>query len=203
MISDAGRKSCNYLFNLQTFSSVVYTCIMPIAPSAPTLSWLDSVPEASSSSSKTKASGGLWQSLGELTTLNRSDGSGVSASLARALSLRGFKSPTPIQRSTLPATLATPPRDVLGMARTGSGKTLAYIIPLVQRLISKTSPQNGPRALVLCPTRELAVQILKVGKDLSRGSVREGESRSLKWTLIMGGDALEAQFEALSNEPEM
>ena len=55
------------------------------------------------------------------------------------------------------------------MARTGSGKTLAYMIPLVQRLGGRHSTTFGTRALIMVPARELAVQVLKVGKELVRG----------------------------------
>lgn len=89
------------------------------------------------------------------------------------------------------------------MARTGSGKTLAYIIPLLERLASSTSIVVGPKALILCPTRELALQILKVGKDLGRGKGKDVGGNSIKWALIMGGDSLDAQFEMLSSQPDV
>jgi ATP-dependent RNA helicase DDX54/DBP10 len=89
------------------------------------------------------------------------------------------------------------------MARTGSGKTLAYIIPLLQRLATTTSTAIGPKALILCPTRELALQILRVGKDLGRGKGKEGTNSAIKWALIMGGDSLDAQFEMLCNQPDV
>ena len=89
------------------------------------------------------------------------------------------------------------------MARTGSGKTLAYLIPLLHRLTHKPAVTSGPRALILCPTRELALQILKVGKDLGRGLTKETGGVAIRWTLIMGGDALDAQFEALTSAPDV
>lgn len=128
---------------------------------------------------------------------------GVNESIAKNLQLRGFKSPTPIQRSTIPLSLATPPRDVLGMARTGSGKTLAYIIPLLQRLGMEHRDTTGPRAIIMCPTRELAIQILKVGKDLARGSKKGKEQEPLRWAIIIGGTSLDSQFESMSNSPDM
>lgn len=131
--------------------------------------------------------------------------SGVEDSLAKKLVLRGFKAPTPIQRSTIPLSLSTPARDVLGMARTGSGKTLAYLIPLLQRLGLRHRSTGGPRSLILCPTRELALQILKVGKDLGRGKGKEKEKgdEPLRWAVVIGGTALDEQFEAMSSEPDV
>lgn len=130
--------------------------------------------------------------------------SGVSPPLARALNLRGFKNPTPIQRAALPPAMANPPKDVLGMARTGSGKTLAYLIPLLQTLGSARRESSGIRALILCPSRELAVQVLKVGKDLSRSLAGGNKStQPLRWSIVMGGESLDAQFEAMSASPDM
>lgn len=132
-------------------------------------------------------------------------GPGVNSAIVKNLVLRGFKSPTPIQRTTIPLSLAVPPRDVLGMARTGSGKTLAYVIPLLQRLGTEHKETPGPRALVMCPTRELALQILKVAKDLARGSKKgkEQESQPLRWSVIIGGTSLDTQFESMSQSPDM
>ncbi|KAG8689686.1 ATP-dependent RNA helicase dbp10, partial [Ceratobasidium sp. 395] len=104
--------------------------------------------------SKGAVGGGSFQSMG------------LNPLLLRSLLLRGFKTPTPIQRQSIPALLSTPPRDLVGMARTGSGKTLAYMVPLVQRLGGRHATSFGARALVLVPARELALQVLKVGKDL-------------------------------------
>lgn len=75
-------------------------------------------------------------------------------------SLRGafsaFKEPTPIQACAWPPALSG--KDVVGIAETGSGKTLAFGIPALARLLSSSGAGNGPRALVLAPTRELALQ---------------------------------------------
>ncbi|KAI9620057.1 hypothetical protein KEM48_008332 [Puccinia striiformis f. sp. tritici PST-130] len=148
--------------------------------------------------------GGSFQSLG------------LHPSLLRAILLRGFNTPTPIQRAVLPHILASPPRDVVGMARTGSGKTLAYLIPLIQSLGGIHSIQFGIRALILVPTRELALQVLKVGKDLAKGFIQGDRSKSnsddpdqarkvegLRWGLIVGGDSLEDQFTMFSTNPDV
>lgn len=131
--------------------------------------------------------------------------------------------PTPIQRLSIPVLLSNPPRDLVGMARTGSGKSLAFMIPLVQRLCGKHSATFGARALILLPTRELALQLLKVGKELARnwivgdtdhagdkkGKEREnsndsnGKGQNLRWGLVVGGEGLDEQFEMISNNPDV
>jgi ATP-dependent RNA helicase DDX54/DBP10 len=116
--------------------------------------------------------------------------------------MRGFTTPTPIQRAALPAILASPPRDLVGMARTGSGKTLAYMVPLIQRLNTAHSASFGARALILVPTRELAMQVLLVGKDIARGA-KEGTGEPLRWAMIVGGDSLEDQFSLVASNPDV
>ncbi|KAI9912306.1 hypothetical protein PsorP6_005157 [Peronosclerospora sorghi] len=81
----------------------------------------------------------------------------LDATLVSTLTQRGFGTPTPIQAQTLPLALAG--RDVLGMATTGSGKTLAFVLPLVRHVTAQTRRVDGPQALVLAPTRELAHQV--------------------------------------------
>ena len=140
--------------------------------------------------------------------------------ILRSLTLRGFRTPTPIQRLSIPVLLSNPPRDLVGMARTGSGKSLAFLIPLVQRLGGRHSSTFGARALILLPTRELALQILKVGKELARGW-RDGEGdhagdkggddhpesqnrgQGLRWGLVVGGEGMDEQFEMISCNPDM
>lgn len=90
------------------------------------------------------------------------------------------------------------------------------MIPLVQRLGGRHETSFGARALILIPTRELALQILKVGKELARGwhsgggehaGDKEGEDskkgQSLRWGLIVGGEGLDEQFEMITNNPDM
>ncbi|TCD69799.1 ATP-dependent RNA helicase dbp10 [Steccherinum ochraceum] len=154
---------------------------------------------------KGEVGGGSFQSMG------------LYPWLLRSLTLQGFRIPTPIQRLSIPALMADPPRDLVGMARTGSGKSLAYLIPLVQRLGGRHSSTFGARALILLPTRELALQVLKVGKELSRGwhagdgehagdakDVDDGKKgQTLRWGLIVGGEGLDEQFEMISNNPDV
>ena len=139
--------------------------------------------------------------------------------ILRTLTLQGFRTPTPIQRLSIPVLLSEPPRDLVGMARTGSGKSLAFLVPLIQRLGGRHSPTFGARALILLPTRELALQILKVGKELARGW-RDGQgghagdksgddlesgkrSQSMRWGLIVGGEGLDDQFQMISSNPDV
>ncbi|KAF7361862.1 ATP-dependent RNA helicase DBP10 [Mycena venus] len=154
---------------------------------------------------KGEVGGGSFQSMG------------LHPSLLRSLTLQGYRIPTPIQRLSIPALLENPPRDLVGMARTGSGKSLAYMVPLVQRLSGRHSTAFGARALILLPTRELALQILKVGKELARGwhaghggHAGDGEEvedsskgESLRWSLIVGGEGLDEQFEMITSNPDI
>src|SRR5450759_724439 len=84
-------------------------------------------------------------------------------SLSKGLKELGFARPTPVQSAAIPPALAG--RDVLASAMTGSGKTAAFLLPILHRLID--SPRGATRALVLTPTRELALQILEHLNDLA------------------------------------
>ncbi|KAJ3899688.1 P-loop containing nucleoside triphosphate hydrolase protein [Lentinula edodes] len=152
---------------------------------------------------KGEVGGGSFQSMGLLP------------SLLRSLSLQGYRIPTPIQRLAIPALLSNPPQDLVGMARTGSGKSLAFLVPLVQRLGGRHATTFGARALILIPTRELALQILKVGKELARGwnhgkgdhagdsKEEDTKGQGLRWGLIVGGEGLDEQFEMMTNNPDV
>lgn len=89
----------------------------------------------------------------------------LSPNVFRGVKRKGYKVPTPIQRKTMPLILAGV--DVVAMARTGSGKTAAFLVPMLQRL-NQHVPQGGVRALILSPTRDLALQTLKFTKELGR-----------------------------------
>jgi hypothetical protein len=83
---------------------------------------------------------------------------GLHPDLLRTLTQRGHLQPTPIQAAALPAALAG--RDLIGAAVTGSGKTLAYVLPILQHLLHTAPETPRPvRALVLVPTRDLALQV--------------------------------------------
>ncbi|KAI0014430.1 ATP-dependent RNA helicase DBP10 [Xylariaceae sp. FL0662B] len=118
---------------------------------------------------------------------------GLNANLLRAITRKGFSVPTPIQRKAIPLIMER--KDVVGMARTGSGKTAAFVIPMIERLKAH-SATIGARALILSPSRELAIQSLKVVKEFSRGT-------DLKCVLLVGGDSLEEQFSAMTANPDI
>jgi ATP-dependent RNA helicase DeaD len=102
-----------------------------------------------------------------------------------ALDAMGMVTPTPIQAAALPALLEG--RDVIGQARTGSGKTLAFTIPMVEAI---NPSRRAVQALVLTPTRELAVQVGAVIDQLTEG-------RGIRSTLIFGGRSMGPQREAV------
>lgn len=113
--------------------------------------------------------------------------------MLRAITKKGFKQPTPIQRKAIP--LIMDRKDVVGMARTGSGKTAAFVIPMIERLKAH-SPTVGSRALILSPSRELALQTMKVVKEFGRGT-------DLKTILLVGGDSMEDQFGDIASNPDI
>ncbi|RTG89226.1 ATP-dependent RNA helicase DDX54/DBP10 [Schistosoma bovis] len=117
---------------------------------------------------------------------------GLSAATFNGIMKKGYKIPTPIQRKAIPMILSG--RDVVSMARTGSGKTAAFLIPLFEKFPCH-SPA-GPRALIMSPTRELAIQTLNFTKEL-------GKFTPLKATVILGGDKMEEQFAALHKSPDI
>ncbi|KAE8901524.1 putative DEAD-box ATP-dependent RNA helicase 29 [Phytophthora fragariae] len=118
---------------------------------------------------------------------------GLSPLVFRGVMAMGYKVPTPIQRKSLPIVLSG--KDCVAMARTGSGKTAAFLIPMVEKL-KEHSTKIGVRAVVLSPTRELAVQTLRFTKLLSKFT-------SLKLALIVGGEGMDQQFEAIAANPDV
>ena len=115
---------------------------------------------------------------------------GVSEPLLRALITENYTHPTPIQSQAIPAILEG--RDVLGLAQTGTGKTAAFGLPLLQRLSQDrtVAGPHGVRALILAPTRELAVQISDSLKTY-------GRHLHLRHTVILGGVSQGKQVEAM------
>ncbi|MFN8057987.1 MAG: DEAD/DEAH box helicase [Vicinamibacterales bacterium] len=82
---------------------------------------------------------------------------GLDSRILQGLSDRGIVTTTPIQSAAIPAVFGG--EDLIACAQTGTGKTAAFLLPIIQRLIDRPSPESGTRVLVLAPTRELAVQI--------------------------------------------
>src|SRR6202161_4118157 len=121
---------------------------------------------------------------------------GVAEPILRALAAENYTTPTPIQTRAIPALLAG--RDLLGIAQTGTGKTAAFGIPLLQRLsIGHVPPQaKQAKALILAPTRELAVQIEE--------SLRTyGRFLNLKMAVILGGVRQHSQINVTKHGVDM
>jgi ATP-dependent RNA helicase RhlE len=100
----------------------------------------------------------------------------------------GFTQPTPIQDATIPAALTG--QDILGSAETGTGKTAAYLLPIFQRFLAAPARTHSVRALVLVPTRELALQVAEHAEHLSAHT-------GLRCIAVFGGMSLVNQEKAL------
>jgi ATP-dependent RNA helicase DeaD len=112
---------------------------------------------------------------------------GIEAALLTTLEALGYEEPTPIQREAIPPLLAG--RDILGRAATGTGKTAAFTLPLLQRL-AHSARQQHPSALILVPTRELAIQV-------SEAVQRYGKEQQTAVLAVYGGQAIRPQLLAL------
>ena len=126
---------------------------------------------------------------------------GVRDEIVEALRDGGITHPFPIQAMTLPVALQG--HDIIGQAKTGTGKTLGFGVPLLHRVAAPGEPEydllpapGKPQAIVVAPTRELAVQ---VAKDLESASKR----RSVRIVQIYGGRAYEPQIETLNSGVEV
>ncbi len=116
---------------------------------------------------------------------------GLADPLLRALTAANYSVPTPIQARTIPLLLQG--RDVLGIAQTGTGKTAAFALPVLQHLAAQNrrAEPKSPRALVLAPTRELAVQI-------ARSFDTYGKGLGLRLGMVIGGLGFGRQIETLN-----
>jgi ATP-dependent RNA helicase DeaD len=103
---------------------------------------------------------------------------------------KGFWEPTPIQVQTIP--LALDGHDIMGQARTGTGKTASFGIPILNCLV----PGGGMQALIICPTRELSVQVRNEIASL-------GQTMGIQVVALYGGQSIEVQFQALGRQPEI
>lgn len=115
----------------------------------------------------------------------------IDAAVLAALKENKIEEPTPIQREAIPYLLAG--RDVIGQAQTGTGKTFAYSIPLLERIDPK---RKSVQALILCPTRELSLQVCREIEKLSIYT-------NVKATTIYGGESYDKQFKALAKKPHI
>jgi len=113
---------------------------------------------------------------------------GLSAPIVKALKEQGYETPTPIQTKAIPPALAG--RDVLGCAQTGTGKTCAFAAPILQRLSAAPAAGHPIRALILTPTRELAIQI-------DENFRAYGAHLPLRCAVIFGGVGQNPQVEQL------
>ena len=112
---------------------------------------------------------------------------GLNASVLSAITEMGFENPTPIQEKSIPVFLENE-RDILGLAQTGTGKTAAFGLPLLQ-LVDFNAKQT--QALIICPTRELCMQI---SRDLTTYSKHMQDVRIVS---VYGGASINGQIEDL------
>ena len=110
---------------------------------------------------------------------------GLSDKTLKALSKKGYETPTPIQALTIPA-LLNGEKDIIGQAQTGTGKTAAFSLPILERFESSKSIQ----AIVLAPTRELALQVAEEMNSLASG-------KKIRITPVYGGQSIEFQIKQL------
>jgi len=116
---------------------------------------------------------------------------GVSETLVTCLKTRGITEPTPVQEQAIPPLRAG--RDVIAQAQTGTGKTLAFLLPILEKI----KPQGAAaQALVIAPTRELAIQIARVAEPL-------GAELGIETIVIYGGADIERQKEKLRRHPQL
>ena len=118
---------------------------------------------------------------------------GLQPDLLRAVARQGYTDPTPVQREAIPLVLAG--RDLMAGAQTGTGKTAAFVLPMLQRLAARPSHDRRVRALILAPTRELAIQVEESVRIYSAGTARS--------TAIYGGVGFGGQAGALRRGAEI
>ncbi|MCX6781376.1 MAG: DEAD/DEAH box helicase [Candidatus Magasanikbacteria bacterium] len=117
------------------------------------------------------------------------NGLGIAPALMQILDRAKFTVPTPIQIQAIP--IAVTGKDIVGIAQTGTGKTLAFTIPILQRL-----QQVRGRALIVAPTRELAVQIEETIQQI-------GRTMNIRSVVLMGGSSMHMQIQKLRQNPRV
>lgn len=154
---------------------------------------------ASNAKSKSNnGSGGGFQSLN------------LSPPIFAGIKRLGYRTPTPVQRKSLPILLTG--SDACVMARTGSGKTVAFLTPVLERLVAARGENSAASgggsggtsksayAVILSPTRELSLQTLKVLKTFGHHCI---QNYNFNFVGINGGESMEKQFEILSSHPDV
>ena len=109
----------------------------------------------------------------------------IENKLKNSIKFADFKTPTPIQSKSIPVSLAG--KDILGTAQTGTGKTLAFTIPMINKLIL----DKNAMALIICPTRELASQVMQTVLKLNVREIGIGNA------LLIGGEGMQKQLKKL------
>src|SRR5436309_9170441 len=133
-----------------------------------------------------------WTQNRDLVNLKMFEDFNLSEGILRAIRDEGYRQPTDIQRAAIPEILAG--KDVMATAQTGTGKTAAFCLPMLDMLQRRKG--NGLRALVLAPTRELALQI--------ENSLRVyGSYLSLRSSVVLGGVSMSGQVSALRKRPDI
>ncbi|PVZ97594.1 hypothetical protein BB558_006445 [Smittium angustum] len=127
------------------------------------------------------------------------DESGLPENILKTIRKVGYEQPTPIQRQAIPIGLQN--RDIIGIAETGSGKTASFLIPMLVYILSlpkldETNMNDGPYAVILAPTRELAQQI-------EQEALKFANHLGFKCVSIVGGHSIEEQSFALRNGAEI
>ena len=133
-------------------------------------------------------SGDIENDGGEFATL------GLSPTTLQAVARAGYSQPTPVQAGVIPRAIAGV--DVLGQAQTGTGKTASFVLPILELLTQSPGRGRGVRALVMVPTRELAVQVRDEFEKLAAGS-------KLSCVAVYGGKPIKGQIDKLAKNPEV
>ncbi len=113
---------------------------------------------------------------------------GLSPETLRAVTEKGYTTPTPIQAQAIPIIMMA--RDIVGLAQTGTGKTAGFTLPMIDALAGGRAKMRMPRSLVLEPTRELAAQVAENFKDY-------GKYHKLSMALLVGGESMAEQTKLL------
>lgn len=112
---------------------------------------------------------------------------GLQPQFIQAVREMGFETPTPIQEAAIPALLEG--RSVIGQAQTGTGKTAAFVLPLLHKV--ESGKMRAPQALILAPTRELAIQVTEAAKQMA-------QETPLRLMTVYGGQAYSIQLRQIT-----